>query len=605
MKLKNLLFLFVNLLFAGSLFAQEDIIVIEGGAAKAGLLEATINGDTLAGGVRKNPNRIYELKANGVYIQRGPINVKNPTGTITIRGQKGGAKPVVIKQPLNDVAVGGSTLNSSLTFQNIQYHHMETSGAIDWNMFSVNGDDHKVIVEDCLIENCRIGFNSGGVLKGAKIILRNNYFRDLHDFSQWWAGRAAECKQPIDTLIIENNTFTGAGLLFLSQQSLTDYAVINHNTIINCVKYPFLNQYWRELYFTNNLFVNANMVGEDMENVATGGQDPDALRHGIFGVDTIESSIKIQPKYLQADGKTLTAEVDQISDYKVYAADNVVVCSATLDNYYKGNVDTEFPGVAPASYLTWVGKNPPYKVVNVPGIWSNERTDALVAAYPNLKVVNNSIYQFRTADLGLKTDPLPQPEADVFIQWNRQQWGVPGVTAPTVEQTKIWQFGDFDPKTVPGKDTENSKTTGITKFSDLIEDFSYTKSLVSKSDGLRIGSLMWNDETFDSKASLAAVKSAYMTATGITEIKSEFELKNYPNPFDRNTTISFKLPKQTRVNLTVYDISGRIVETLIDETRTSGSYQAIFTPKNASAGTYFYKLTTDDAVVSGKMMFLQ
>jgi hypothetical protein len=116
---------------------------------------------------------------------------------------------------------------------------------------------------------------------------------------------------------------------------------------------------------------------------------------------------------------------------------------------------------------------------------------------------------------------------------------------------------------------------------------------------------MWNDETFDSNASLAKIKSAYMTATGITEIKSEFELKNYPNPFDRSTTISFKLPKQTRVNLTVYDISGRIVETLIDENRASGSYQAIFTPKNASVGTYFYKLTTDDAVVSGKMMFLQ
>jgi hypothetical protein len=205
----------------------------------------------------------------------------------------------------------------------------------------------------------------------------------------------------------------------------------------------------------------------------------------------------------------------------------------------------------------------------------------------------------------LITDPLPQAEADVFIQWNRNQWGVPNVAAPTAAETKIWHFGDYDPKTVPGKDTENSKTTGITKFSDLIEDFSYTKSLVSKCDGLRIGSLMWNDETFDSNASLAKIKSAYMTATGITEIKSEFELKNYPNPFDRSTTISFKLPKQTRVNLSVYDISGRIVETLIDENRASGSYQAIFTPKKASVGTYFYKLTTDDAVVSGKMMFLQ
>ncbi len=51
------------------------------------------------------------------------------------------------------------------------------------------------------------------------------------------------------------------------------FGFINHNTIINNTKYPFLNQYWKECYFTNNLFVNANWVGEDRENIISGGNN--------------------------------------------------------------------------------------------------------------------------------------------------------------------------------------------------------------------------------------------------------------------------------------------------------------------------------------------
>ena len=551
MKLKSLLFVFVNLLIASTLVAQEDIIVIDGGASNGGKLEATINGDTTATGDRVNPNRIYELKANSFYLQHGPIVVTNPGGTITIRGQKGGAKPIILKQPLNEVAIGTNEINSSLTFQNIQYHNMEMNGALPWVAWNISGDNHKLLVEDCLLENCMgLVFNSGNVQHGCVIILRNNYFRDLNDFSQWWGARAAECKNAIDTLIFENNSFSGGGLTFLSQESLIDYTVINHNTFINNHKYPFLNQYWRELYFTNNLFVNANMVGEDMENVATGGQDPDALMHGIFGVDTIEPSLNIQPKYLS--GEALTAEVDQISDYIIYAADNVVTYSATLDNYYNGTVDGIYAD-CPASYLTWGGNPGPFRVVNVPGIWQNSRSEALDAAYDNITEENNIIYQWKASELGLGTDPLPQDAADVFILWNRAQWSVPGVTAPT--DFSVYYFGDHDPLTVPGVETEDSKTGGITKISDMLEDFSYTKSLLSKSDGLRIGALHWNNEAFDSEASLASVKKAYNGIHyGMKPIKSE-SMFVYPNPVHDILNVN----GSKNADITITNIDGRVV----------------------------------------------
>ncbi|KPL11232.1 MAG: hypothetical protein AMS26_20415 [Bacteroides sp. SM23_62] len=611
MKLKTLLFVFAGLLITGSLIAQ-DIIVIDGGLANAGELETTINGDTASDGSRLNPNRIYELKAGEYYIQNAPINVNNPDGTIIIRGQTGGTKPIWVKTSLEEVNVGSNQIASSLTMQNIHYQTMQMDNrALPWSAFNITVDSAHLLVEDCLVEFCNgIIWNMNNVSAGAELEIRNSYFRDFHDFTQWWQARVAQCKVPVDKFIFENNTVTGGGLTVLGQECLFEYAVINHNTFINNHKYPFLNQYWKEVYFTNNLFVNANMVGEDMENVATGGQDPDGLMHGISGVDTITLNIWIQGKFLNEDSTALTEEVDELSDIIYYAADNVVTYSPTLDFYYGGgyNDNTEFD--APESYLDWGGMGTgPWEVVNVPGIWSNSRTQDLIAAYSNIVDENNEIYTISLGDLGLGTDPLPQAAADTFVKWNRNQWGVPDITTIGDPGIALYAFGDYDPATVPGVEVEAAPpgAGGITKISDMIEDFSYSMTLTSKSDGLRIGALHWNDETYDGAASIAAVKAAYDAATDIEDVlmPAGFDLKNYPNPFNSSTTISFNLEKNSHVNLSVYDISGRRVELLINENRIAGEHHIQFSPDQVSSNIYFLRLTTEDNTVTKKMMMLK
>ncbi len=592
---------------AGILSGQE-VTVIEGGPSKGGSLETTINGDTTASGMRVNPDRIYELKAGEIYFQHGPIIVENPEGTLTIRGQKGGAKPVILKVPLEQVNIGTNEINSSLAMENVQYHVQETDGSRPWICWDIQGDDHHLLVEDCLVEHCNGNiFDLEDVLTGAEIVIRNCYFRDLFNVSQWWASTVVCCSAPVDTFIFENNTVTGGGLTILGRDCLFDYSVINHNTFINNHKYPLFNQYWKEVYFTNNLFVNANMAGDDMENIVTaGGANVDALLPGISGLEKISPAIAIQGKYLNEDSTALTEELDELTDIIYYSADNVVTYSATLDNYYNGSIDGVWDD-APASYLDWSGLEGPFKVLNVPGIWSNERTQAWIADYDNLKEENNSIYEMRAADLGLGTDPLPQDAADVFVQWNRVQWEVPGATMPA--DFSVYYFGDYDPLTIPGLEREDSDAGGITKISDLTEDFSYTAHLVSKSDGLRIGALHWNDEAFDSETSMARVKDAYqgiyMGIGGDAAIPGPaYELKNFPNPFYSTTTISFDLPKDTHVNLAVYDISGRLVETLVNEDRAGGEHTIRFTPDDSPSGTYFCRLTTEYHTATSKMILL-
>lgn len=66
--------------------------------------------------------------------------------------------------------------------------------------------------------------------------------------------------------------------------------------------------------------------------------------------------------------------------------------------------------------------------------------------------------------------------------------------------------------------------------------------------------------------------------------------QNYPNPFNPITTISYSLPKDGLVKLRVFDITGREIATLVNESKVAGSYQVNFNGSNLSSGVYFYKI---------------
>ena len=82
--------------------------------------------------------------------------------------------------------------------------------------------------------------------------------------------------------------------------------------------------------------------------------------------------------------------------------------------------------------------------------------------------------------------------------------------------------------------------------------------------------------------------------TGVDDIKQaplSYNLaQNYPNPFNPSTAIDFIIPKSSFVNLSVYDILGRKVSTLINEEKPAGSYEIKFNAANLPSGIYFYKI---------------
>ena len=81
-----------------------------------------------------------------------------------------------------------------------------------------------------------------------------------------------------------------------------------------------------------------------------------------------------------------------------------------------------------------------------------------------------------------------------------------------------------------------------------------------------------------------------LSGSGI-DIPSEFALRqNYPNPFNPTTVFSYDIPSESHVNLSIYDINGRVVRILINEIQNPGYYSVQWNASGIPSGLYFYKI---------------
>ncbi len=80
--------------------------------------------------------------------------------------------------------------------------------------------------------------------------------------------------------------------------------------------------------------------------------------------------------------------------------------------------------------------------------------------------------------------------------------------------------------------------------------------------------------------------------------------QNYPNPFNPSTTIEFILNRPDRVTITIYDITGKAIETLLNANKAAGRHQITFDGSHLSNGVYLYRLTTDQGYSKMRKMIL-
>ena len=91
-----------------------------------------------------------------------------------------------------------------------------------------------------------------------------------------------------------------------------------------------------------------------------------------------------------------------------------------------------------------------------------------------------------------------------------------------------------------------------------------------------------------------------------SEIPIRFKLlQNYPNPFNNSTIIHFEIAKMSEVSLMIFDILGREVTTVLNETKQPGTYDIRFDASGLSSGTYFYRLRAGEMVEIKRMILLK
>jgi probable HAF family extracellular repeat protein len=89
-------------------------------------------------------------------------------------------------------------------------------------------------------------------------------------------------------------------------------------------------------------------------------------------------------------------------------------------------------------------------------------------------------------------------------------------------------------------------------------------------------------------------------------IPKEYKLEqNYPNPFNPSTTIKYSLPKESFVNLKIYNLIGEEVATLVNEEKTIGNYVIEFDATALPSGVYFYRIQAGSFVETKKMILLK
>jgi hypothetical protein len=152
---------------------------------------------------------------------------------------------------------------------------------------------------------------------------------------------------------------------------------------------------------------------------------------------------------------------------------------------------------------------------------------------------------------------------------------------------------------------KNGNPTGMTS-SELADSINAGAKLLY-SEYQYVGHSVW-DSAYTNPFLLPWVfsQSKLQEPTGVTSTPDGYTLfQNYPNPFNPTTSISYTLSKMTSVSLTVFDVLGRKVSTLVEGVQQANTYSVEFHADGLSTGIYFYELRCGESNRSRKMMVVK
>jgi len=205
-------------------------------------------------------------------------------------------------------------------------------------------------------------------------------------------------------------------------------------------------------------------------------------------------------------------------------------------------------------------------------------------------VLNNNIWWNFAAGNGLSQFAPQQFVADHLAANNNQ------IVDPQINSVSRAQNGQLDPR----PSASGPAASGAVPVSDpFFAPVSYYGAFDPNA------AVLWiNRWTALNGERVTGIKDRQLDGNG--QVPNAFALsQNYPNPFNPSTNIRYSLPRAANVNITVYNIRGQLVATLVDGYRAAGEYLVTWNAASLASGVYFYRLEAPGMAETRKMMLLR
>jgi len=206
----------------------------------------------------------------------------------------------------------------------------------------------------------------------------------------------------------------------------------------------------------------------------------------------------------------------------------------------------------------------------------------------------------------------------IFCTWTQPNWTSAGIDTNVAGfiTSNIWYNYSFDGgASWHGAQPLNTTTGVIQAFSSQAHDLQVISntpdSIVARVLYLEMPNVAGSNTGAVGPTGNMVYQEVHIgVVTGVTDPKTNVPVKfaldqNYPNPFNPTTQISFSIPRASNVKLTVYNMLGQEVSTLVNGYRTAGSYTVNFAGSKLASGVYLYSLKAGNFSDVKKMVLLK
>ncbi|MEX0720801.1 MAG: T9SS type A sorting domain-containing protein [Balneolaceae bacterium] len=353
--------------------AQEVRTVVVEPTNDFGDLNEAIDSDTTETGERVDPNTVYVLKRDAVYILDGSL--QNRDYFLHLAAEEGEGHPPVI---FPGVMLDGSSqrifnVRGDVKVEGIYFSHIDEIGAKKQNMFRVRSGETRIEIDNSWLEWETQSFirydNSDN-----DIFITNSVFRNAGQRSNPGNGRWFDTRgNNTDTVFVENNTFYNQSMYFHRMDgAIVNYFHVNHNTIFNG-GYNFPIGRTLEANITNNLIMNHGFRGDYGTGEPISVAEPDSgvlyFEAGLFEADSIGQleDFSDEDRIINLRNNNLWVDVS-ITDLINEQPDTLYQPLQRFNPTWQGYIDSEIPNLviennfeeelnfndAPESPLDWM-----------------------------------------------------------------------------------------------------------------------------------------------------------------------------------------------------------------------------------------------------------